>query len=111
MAAGSATSTSPAMTRGTIRGYAVALSLLGLSAAWAAAARDPFPNRQAAPAATQAAAIAADPLIAAVDARAAQLRRRAAEVRQILAGRRAAAARQAAVRVVSTPPVTRTRTS
>ena len=97
------------MTKTTVRAYAVALSVLGFSAAWAATSRDPFPQRQAA----QASVVAADPRIAALDARAAELRRRAAEVRRIVAGRRADAARQAATvaRVVSTPPVTQTSTS
>ena len=96
------------MTKHTVRAYAVALSLLGFSAAWAATSHDPFPQKQPVPVAT---ASATDPQIAALDARAAQLRRRAATVRRIVAGRRVVATRQAAVRVVSLPPVTQTRTS
>jgi hypothetical protein len=95
------------MTKSAVRGYAVALSLLGFSAVWAATAHKPFPQQQA----TQTGAAAADPRIAALDARAAQLRRQAAEVSRILAGRRADAVRQAAARVVSAPPVTQTSTS
>ncbi len=98
-----------AMTKTTVRGYAVALSLLGFSAAWAATSRDPLPQKKV----THTSVAAADPRIAALDARAAELRRRAAEVRRIVAGRRADAVRRAAavVRVVSAPAVTQTSTS
>ena len=96
------------MTKRIVRGYAVALSLLGFAAAWAATSQNPFPQRHASEAAVQ----APDPRIAALDARAAGLRRRAAEVQRIVAGR-AAIAQQAAVapRIVSAPAVTQTSTS
>lgn len=107
------------MTKHHIRGYAVALSLLGFSSIYGAVAKAPFPGKSSATAQAPAAATSAvDPRIAALDARAAQLRQRAAKVRTALSSRRAAAAVAAAaaaapapVRYVSRAPVTQTQTS
>jgi hypothetical protein len=107
------------MTKHHIRGYAVALSLLGFSSVYGVIAKAPFPHTSAATAQAQvAAAPAVDPRIAALDARAAQLRQRAAKVRKALSSHRAAAqaaaiaaATPAPVRYVSRAPVTQTKTS
>ena len=105
------------MTKTHIRGYAVALSMLGFSSAWAATSRSPWPTTTAsttkpttaAPATTKP---AIDPRVKALNAREARLRRRAAQVRQTLSTRRAqAAARASVVRYVRVAPVTTTRTS
>jgi hypothetical protein len=107
------------MTKTTIRGYAVALSLLGFSTAWTAASRSPWPTTTASNTTTPAAAVkpatakpAVDPRVIALNRREARLRKRAAQVRQTLATRRAqAVARATVVRVVQSAPVTVTRTS
>lgn len=105
------------MTKTHIRGYALALSLLGFSSAWAATSHSPWPTTTAsttkpttaAPATTKP---AIDPRVKALDVREARLRRRAAQVRQTLSTRRAqAAARATVVRYVRAAPVTTTRTS
>jgi hypothetical protein len=105
------------MTKGHVRGYAAALTLLGFSSAWAATAHSPWPkattaSTQPVAAAPVTAKPAIDPRVAALNRREARLRRRAAQVRQTLSIRRAqAAARAPVVRYVRSAPVTVTRTS
>lgn len=96
------------MTKQTVRGYTVALSLLGFTGAWTAIAGDPWPS---APASTAQTVAADDPRIAALDAREAALRRRAADVQRIVATRTAQAAQPPPVRIVTLPPVTQTTSS
>jgi hypothetical protein len=96
------------MTKATVRGYTVALSLLGFTGAWAAVAHDPFPAK---PASTEASMPATDPRVVALSRREALLRRRAKEVRKIVAARTREAARAPVVRIVSLPAVTVTTTS
>ncbi len=96
------------MNKRVIRGYAAALSLLGLSTAYAATSSVPYPANQGGTATT---IPVTDPRVAALNAREAQLRRRAVEVRRIVASRTAAAAAQPPVRIVTLPAVTQTRTS
>ena len=105
------------MTKTNIRGYAVALSLLGFASAWAATSHAPWPTTTAsttkpataAPATTKP---AIDPRVKALNVREARLRRHATQVRQTLSTRRAqTAARAPVVRFVRVAPVTTTRTS
>ena len=97
------------MTKNAIRGYAVALSLLGFSGVYATTASNPYPS--ATESATGPAAAATPAQVAALHSRAARLRKRAAAVRRTVAQRTAMAARPAPVRIITLPPATSTRTS
>lgn len=90
------------MTTREIRGYAVALTLLGFSGAWAATAHDAR-TKPASPTTTTSAAAAPDARLVALARRRTALARRAREVRTIIARRRAEVARPAPVQIVSVP--------
>ncbi len=99
-----------ASSRAVVRGYTVALSMLGFTGVWAAVAHQPRPQGPTAASAT-ATSPALRARIAAQDTREARLRIRAAQVARIVAARTARAAEPPLVRIVQVPPVTQTRSS
>ncbi len=88
------------MTTREIRGYAVALTLLGFAGAWAATTHE---TPQPASTAASTAPATQDPRLTALAERRQALVKRSAEVNQIIARRRAAAANPAPVQVVTVP--------